>query len=353
MKVKTYVFEDVKEGMELIKAEYGADTMILDIRNACHPSRKSCEISIAVEGDDELGTTDPGGNIRKRSEAIWGYALRLVHERMTVIESDLMKERTREYPLPLRILLDRLIKNGFDRHLATSIISEVYSDIGGTAEDSTKANLFVKKVIERQIKIWDIVGGDGPMVLLGPSGAGKTQTAKKLARKFSAQGKAVSILAYDAFNRRSHEDLMSFAEKNGVPFSFTTNEDDIGFMVEKDRTRKIVDLTGDYAVQKRMLDKLRSVEKIVVLPAGARDEKIRGYCDDHGQDQMAGIAFTKLDEEETLGHLGHNLIYSGRPLCVLTTGIHIEDILLPDYESLYKILLEGNTWKNEGRRTLQ
>lgn len=353
MKVKTYVFEDVKEGMELIKAEYGSDTMILDIRNTGRPSRKSCEISIAVEGEDEPGTTDTGGNVRKRSEAIWSYALRLVNERLTGIESDLIKERMREYPLPLRVLLDKLTKSGFDRHLAMSIISEVYSDIGGTAEDSVKANLFVKKAIERQIKIRDITDGDGPVVLLGPSGAGKTHTTKKLAKTFAARGKAVSILAYDAFSKRSQDDLMSFAGKNNIPFSFTTNEEDIGFIVEKDRTRKIIDLTGDYVVQKRVLDKLRNVEKIIVLPAGARDEKIRGYCSDPGQDGMTGIAFTKLDEEETLGHLGHNLIYSGRSLCILTMGIHIEDILMPDHESFYKILLEGNTWKKEGRRTLQ
>jgi len=353
MKVKTYVFDDVKEGMERIKTEYGSDTMILDIRNTGHPSRKGCEISIAVEGDDEPDTTDPGGrNVRKRSETIWSYALKLVNERMAVIESELTKERTREYPLPLRILLDKLTKNGFDRHLAMSMISEVYSDIGGTAEDSIKANLFLKKAMERQIKIRDIMGGDGPMVLLGPFGAGKTQTTKKLAKAFTAQGKAVTILAYDAFSRRSHDDLMSFAEKNGIPFSFTTNEEDIGFIVERDRTRKIVDLTGDHEVQKRVFEKLRNVEKIIVLPAGARDEKIRGYCSDPGQGEMTGIAFTKLDEEETLGHLGHNLIYSGRPLCILTTGIHIEDILMPDHESFYKILLEGNIWKKEGR-TLQ
>jgi len=91
---------------------------------------------------------------------------------------------------------------------------------------------------------------------------------------------------------------------------------------------------------------------VIVLPAGARDEKIRSYCSDFSDVSNTAIGFTKLDEEENLGHLGHNLINLGQPLSFLTTGIGIDDILMPDHESLFKILLEGNTWKKEERKPL-
>jgi len=352
MRVKTYVFEDVKAGMEAIKAQYGSETMIVDIKNnGNHVSQKSCEISIALEEEAQSNACDLS-DVRKKTEAIWNYALRLMNERLEGIEADIIKERTREYPLPLRVLFDRLAKNGFNRKLAISLISEVFGEIGDAAQDSMKANSSARRAMARQISICNIADENGPLLMLGPTGSGKTQTTKKLAKILASQKKAVSIVAYDPFTKGSYDDLMSFSESHGIPFSFTTNEDDIGFIVERDRRQKIIDITGHANVQRKVLEKLKEIAKVIVLPAGARDEKIRSYCSDFSDVSNTAIGFTKLDEEENLGHLGHNLINLGQPLSFLTTGIGIDDILMPDHESLFKILLEGNTWKKEERKPL-
>jgi flagellar biosynthesis GTPase FlhF len=352
MRVKTYVFEDVKAGMDAIKAQYGSDTMIVDIKNnGNHVSRKSCEISIALEEELEPNACDLV-DVRKKTEAIWNYALRLMNERLEGIETDIIKERTREYPLPLRVLFDKLVKNGFDRKLAMSLISEVFGEIGEAAQDSMKANTSMRRAMARQISICSLAEESGPILMLGPTGAGKTQTTKKLANIFAAQDKAISIVAYDPFTKGSYDDLMSFSESHGLPFSFTTNEEDIGFIVERDRRQKIIDISGHSSVQKKVLEKLREINKVIVLPAGARDEKNRNYCNDFSDVSSSTIGFTKLDEEEKLGHLGHNLINLGQPLSFLTTGIGIDDIVMPNHESLFKILLEGNTWKKEERKPL-
>lgn len=352
MRVKTYVFEDVKAGMEAIKAQYGSDTMIVDIKNnGNHVTQKSCEISIALEEETQSNACDLG-DVRKKTEAIWNYALRLMNERLEGIETDIIKERTRGYPLPLRVLFDRLVKNGFDRKLAMSLISEVFGDIGDAAQDSMKANTSMRRAIARQITMCNIVDENGPILMLGPTGSGKTQTTKKLAKILASNERAVSIVAYDPFTKGSYDDLMSFSESHGIPFSFTTNEDDIGFIVERDRRQKIIDVTGHSIIQRKVLERLQDINKVIVLPAGARDEKIRCYCSDFSDVSNSTIGFTKLDEEENLGHLGHNLMNLGQPLSFLTMGIGIDDIIMPDHESLFKILLEGNTWKKEERKPL-
>lgn len=352
MRVKTYVFEDVKAGMEAIKAQYGSETMIVDIKsNATATSQKGCEISIAVE-DEAQPTACDLVDVRRKTEEIWNYALRLMNERLAGIETDIMRERTREYPLPLRVLFDKLVRNGFDRRLAMSLISEVFGELGSGAQDSMKANVAMRRAVARQISLCSLVNEDGPILMLGPTGAGKTQTTKKLARFLAAQEKAVSIVAYDPFTKGSYDDLMSFSESSGLPFSFTTSEEDIGFIVEKDRRIKIIDVTGHATIQKKVLEKLGEINKIIVLPAGARDEKIKSYCREFGDASRSTVGFTKLDEEETLGHLGHNLINLGQPLSFLTTGVGLDDIVMPDHESLFKILLEGNTWKKEEKRPL-
>lgn len=352
MKVKTYVFEDVKVGMEAIKAQYGSDTMIVDIKsNGNGVSQKSCEISIAV--DEELQSRPYDLiEVRKKTEEIWNYALMLMNERLAGIENDIIKERTREYPLPLRILFDKLVKSGFERKRAMSLISEVYGDIGDAAQDSIKANASLRRAMARQISIKNIAEENSPILMLGPTGVGKTQTTKKLAKILAAKDNPISIVAYDPYTKGSYDDLMSFSKSQGLPFSFTTNEDDINYIVERDRRQKIIDIAGHASVQKRVLEKLRGINKIILLPAGARDDKMRSYCNEFGDVEDSAIGFTKLDEEENLGHIGHNLITLGLPVSFLTTGIGVDNIVIPDHESLFKILLEGNTWKREERKLL-
>jgi len=353
MRVKTYVFEDVKVGMEAIKAQYGSDAMIVDIKqNGNQVAQKSCEISIALEAEPQSNTCDLV-DVRKKTEAIWNYALMLMNNRLADIENDIIKERTREYPLPLRILFDRLVKNGFDRKLAMSLISEVFGEIGDAAQDSIRANTSLRRAMARQISFVNIIDESGPILMLGPTGSGKTQTTKKLAKLLTTKEKALSIVAYDPFAKGSYDDLMSFSERHGLPFSFTTNEEDVSFIVERDRRQKIIDVTGHLNIQRKVLEKLRDIKKMIVLPAGARDDKMQSYCSNFSDIANSMIGFTKLDEEESLGHIGHNLINLGQPLSFLTTGIDIDDIVIPDHESLFKILLEGNTWKKEERKPLQ
>jgi len=352
MRVKTYVFEDVKVGMEAIKTQYGSDTIIVDIKNnGNNSSPKSCEISIAVDEEPQSSQYDLI-EVRKKTEKIWNYALLLMNERLAGIENDIIKERTREYPLPLRIILDKLVKNGFERKLAMSLISAVYGEIGDSAQDSIKANASIKRTIAQQISMNNIIDESGSILILGPTGAGKTQTTKKLAKILAARDKAVSIVAYDPFTKGSYDDLMSFSEKHGLPFSFTTNEEDIGFIVERDRRQKIIDITGHSNIQRKVLERLKDICKIIVLPAGARDEKMQSYCSEFDNGTNTTVGFTKLDEEESLGHIGHNLIRLGLPVSLLTNGIGIDDIVIPDHESLFKILLEGNIWKKEERKPL-
>ncbi len=352
MRVKTYVFEDVKVGMEAIKTQYGSDTIIVDIKNnGDNSSPKNCEISIAVDEEPQSSQYDLI-EVRKKTERIWNYALLLMNERLAGIENDIIKERTREYPLPLRIILDKLIKNGFERKLAMSLISEVYGEIGDSAKDSIKANTAIKRAVAQQISVKNIIEESGSILMLGPTGAGKTQTTKKLAKILAAKNKAVSIVAYDPFTKGSYDDLMSFSETHGLSFSFTTNEEDISFIVERDRRQKIIDITGHSNIQRKVLERLKDICKIIVLPAGARDEKMQSYCSALDNVTNTTIGFTKLDEEESLGHIGHNLIGLGLPVSLLTKGIGIDDIVIPEHESLFKILLEGNIWKKEERKPL-
>jgi len=148
----------------------------------------------------------------------------------------------------------------------------------------------------------------------------------------------------------SYDELISFSENNGIPLSFTVNEEDLYFIMDKDKRRKIIDLTGYKTIQKNVVGKLKGAEKVILLPAGARDDKVRNYCSEFSGPNVVGLAFTKLDEEEAVAHMFNNLIYLEQPLCFLTTGLDVNDLVIPDTDTFFQILLEGNICKTKERK---
>ncbi len=51
-----------------------------------------------------------------------------------------------------------------------------------------------------------------------------------------------------------------------------------GFIVERDRRQKIIDITGHSSIQMKVLERLQDISKIIVLSAGARDEKMQAIA---------------------------------------------------------------------------
>jgi flagellar biosynthesis GTPase FlhF len=260
----------------------------------------------------------------------------------------MIMDKVKTYPLPLKVLFDKIIKNGVNARLAMSMISDVYGEIGQLAENSVKAAFFLKNIIARRISIYDITGSDDAVILLGPTGAGKTETAKKMAKLISDRQEQVTVMVFDPIKRGSYDEFRAFSDTTGIPFAFTTDIDDLCVKIGKCTGKKIIDVTGHVDFQERISERLPAIKKVIILPAGARDEKMTNYLKKFkGANHIAGVIFTKLDEEDSLGHLCHNLIALDLPLCSVTTGIHLRDIAIPSVEMLGKLFLEGNQWKRE------
>jgi len=344
MKIKTYVFDDLKKGIDILKREYGPDTIIIDMKESIHGgSSKMCEISIAIEDPSRPDDDEPKIG-RKKAEAIWDSITNQVFEKIGLLESEIITDRLKSYPVALRFLYDKMVKNGFYPRLALSLISEIYIEIGEFSHETSKASFFLKDIIGKKIKINDI-NGFGHILILGPLGAGKTQTAKKLAVMLSALGKPVSLISYSPTGDKSKNEIWETSEKRGVRFFYTDSIEKIYSFMEKDERQKIIDIPGILDFQRDVFKRLRDVSRIMVFSAGSRDEKIKNYLDLFGDRGIGGVIFTKLDEEYTLGHILSNLILLEQKICCFTTGTDISDIIMPEKEIFYKILLEGNRWR--------
>lgn len=344
MKVKTFTFDDIRKGMDVIKDQFGPDTIIMDIKqNSLNGNgwiKKGCEISIAVENDPAAAIESDIGEIRKKTEAIWSDAARYLTERLTSIESDMIVDRLKAYPMPLKVLYDRLARSGLDRYVIMSLLSEVYAEIGTIAENSTKAVFFLKAKLGKRIALFNAVTTDESLLLMGPTGSGKTETVKKLAFAIHNRDINVSVIGFDPVRKGSCDELQAFSEKTGIPFQFATTIEDLLKKFRETEGRKLIDVTGHLAYQKEVLDPFREIKKIAVFSAGSRDETIENYLDNMKGISIAGLIFTRLDEERRLGHLCNTIMKIGRPIAAMTRGAGVNDILVPDHETFGKLLIE-------------
>jgi flagellar biosynthesis GTPase FlhF len=348
MKVKTYTFDDIRKGMDVIKEQFGPDTIIMDIKQNNHNgngwTKKGCEISIAVENDPAATVETDLGEIRKKTEAIWSDAARYLTERLVSIETDMLLDRLKAYPMPLKILHDRLVRAGLDRHVTMSLLSEVFAEIGSIAENSTKALFFTRTKLGKRISLCDIMAAEEPLLIIGPAGSGKTETAKKLARLMDDRDLHPSIIAFDPVRRGTYEELRVFSEQTAIPFQFATGIEDLRRKAREGSGKKLIDVTGHLTYQGEVVDSFRDMKKIVVFPAGTRDETMEHYLNIMDGTAIAGLIFTKLDEEERLGHLCNSILRLSRPIAALTRGVGTGDIVIPDLETFGRILIEGKAW---------
>jgi len=345
MRVKTYSFDDIRKGMDTIKEQYGPDTIIMDIKqnylDGYGWSKKGCEISIAVEEEPATDQDDLLLELRRGTEAVWQHTTQYLSDRLSSMETEIIRDRLKTYPISLKVLFDKITKSGFNNHLALELVSEVYTEVGHLTENTTKTIFFLKNVLAKRMKTYSIMNSLEPIVVFGPTGAGKTETVKKLSKMASDMGIAASVIAFDPVKQSSYDEMRAFSDATGVPFQFSTSIDDLAVKAGRVKGKLFIDLTGQMDIQKKVMDKLEGLKKIIVFPAGARDDKISYYIKTFQHCNVAGLIFSKLDEEERFGNFCYSVLTLNWPVCFITKGIKLNDIVPYNKETFSRLLIEG------------
>ncbi|HEX2967316.1 MAG TPA: hypothetical protein VHO84_16130, partial [Syntrophorhabdaceae bacterium] len=281
MRIRTYSFDDIKKGMEAIKQQYGPDTIIMDVKhnklNDQGQTRKGCEISIGVEDQSSSMQDDCLLEMRRGTEAVWQYTTKYLGERLNSIEREMIGDRMKSYPISLKVLFEKMVRNGLDTYSALELVSEVYAEVGSLTEDSTSTLYFLKNAVAKRMKTCSMTKTAEPLMILGPSGSGKTDSAKKLAKICTDLRLPVSIISYDPARRSGCGDLLDYSESTGIPFHFTTDLEELSTKIKTMTGKIIIDTSGQIEVQKRAAAKFAGMKTAVVLPAANKDEKSLHY----------------------------------------------------------------------------
>jgi len=175
-------------------------------------------------------------------------------------------------------------------------------------------------------------------VLVGPGGAGKTTTAIKLAAAHikGAAGRAGMLLTLDDQRIGAIEQLRIFGSLLRVPVAVATSAAGVRetWDAASSMAWLIVDTPGvglgetqRRSELRQMLEPLKTMEVHLVLNACTREKDLMRTIDAWRGFPADRLAFTRLDEAETCGHLLNLLVRSGLAISDLGTGPSIPEDL--------------------------
>ncbi len=193
------------------------------------------------------------------------------------------------------------------------------------------------------------------IVLVGPTGVGKTTTIAKLAAKSKIhEHRRVGLITIDTFRIAAVDQLEKYAEIIGLPLIVATSPSEVEIAVEEFRAKEtdivFIDTAGRSHRDELKMTELR--EFLAVLPDAEVHLVLSTMT--HGKtilsvaNRFSGIGFhkvilTKVDETISFGALVSALISIGRPVSFVTDGQNVpDDIVASDPERLADLVLKVN-----------
>lgn len=197
------------------------------------------------------------------------------------------------------------------------------------------------------------------MMLVGPTGVGKTTTLAKLAARFAYIGDVrlkTGIITLDTYRIGAVEQLFQYAKLMKLPILDVINEIDFSKAIKSLSQCDIilVDTIGSSQYDKDKLNKLESllrnsgaqIDVNLVLSAGSKIEDLLEIYDNFSFLNIDTMIITKFDETKMFGNV-FSLIYETKiPVSYFSIGQEVpDDLLEAKSEFLVECILGG--YKNK------
>ncbi|MDA8233827.1 MAG: flagellar biosynthesis protein FlhF [Clostridia bacterium] len=188
------------------------------------------------------------------------------------------------------------------------------------------------------------------VVLVGPTGVGKTTTIAKLAATFSiVDKKKVALITADTYRIAAVEQLKTFGEIIGVPVDVVYTPQELSSAVQNhgDKDLVIIDTAGrshknevQMAELKNFIEVVHPAEIFLVLSATTKARDMLEIIDSYGDVQIGRLIFTKLDETASCGVILNAINKTKKNLSYITTGQSVpDDIEVANPEKITRMIL--------------
>ena len=381
MLVKRYHAKDMQQAMDTVIRELGSDAVVLNSRKVRKKgiknifSRPILEVMVAYDPANMPSAkknaayfgggaeSEPKGRENKAVPAD-GEQFERLDKRIDAIDemlgdfinkfSFVKREITYDYPEEVEELLCRMIKNQVREELAHSLAKETETMLRkqpGTNAAEVLEHLMLEQLGKPE-PILHKKFTQKVIMIIGPTGVGKTTTIVKLAADFSVkQKKKVGIINTDTFRIGAQEQLQTYADILGIPLQVVYQMDELESALEgmSDRDIIFIDTAGKRPGDEQHKEDILEIIKIakpedilMCLSASTGFASIKEIVDTYGFLDEYRLLVTKLDETQYRGALLNISWYTQKPLAYVTTGQNVpDDIEMVDVSSVANQILCG------------
>ena len=244
--------------------------------------------------------------------------------------------------------VDFLRDNEFEKALAIEI-DEFFDE-----KDFDRINYKegLKAFFRRYIKVKHEENEKKFVMLIGPTGVGKTTTCAKIVANNWRNEKKVGFITADTYRLEAVSQLKAYANIMRVPIEVVSKPEDLTKTIEKFREKDLVlmDTAGRSPKNKEQMDELKSyvkskgdnMETILVLSATSKSSVLMETIEKFEQIGFDSIIVTKIDETSNFSSLLSILKKYPYPFYYITNGQSVpDDIEICTEEMLVDIFMKG------------
>jgi flagellar biosynthesis protein FlhF len=384
MKIKKYQAKTTREALLLVKADLGPEAVILKIHEPKNLLGKSEGVEVTAALDEtvlppeaipsaEMGSdpvSAPGAYDRRgvqkvqwrnideeskvldhngrNSVGLGGKVEKTMHE-VQALRQDVhhlrdelktsMKTSQAGMPAEFQSIAKGLERAGLTQAVIQDIIAELM--ISCPPEDRSGSRLLAasRRILASRIPASPGIpirkGRSAVMLLLGPTGVGKSTTIAKIAGREMLRGnRTVAIITTDCYRMGALEQMQSFANATNIELETVFGPDDVQESLErlKHHDLILVDTAGRSRNNQEHLDELKAFvaavhpdEVHLVLSLNTRDRDLLEMVELFRPMGVNRILFTKQDETFELGALYWLTSQTKLPVSFVATGQRIPD----------------------------
>ena len=357
LRLKRYTAASIQEALERVRAEMGDGALIVETRRIRPWWRLWGRPSVEVVAALDLGASDGAASGAAGRRAPAPAAEPRPHPprpRAQPPDSERppaapqasggagVRERT--------LWFERLVERDVEASLAWEIVQRAERLARATGRPMAEAVADQVGAFVPTMPVWERQERPRFVMLVGPTGTGKTTTLAKLAANFALiAGWRVGLVTTDTFRIGAVHQLRTYAELVGLPLWVVRDGQELQGIADVARQDLVlIDTTGhnpgDGAKLAATLALVRSMPPetlvLLVVPAGVRQSDLAELLAAYRPVPVHGVVVTKVDETRRRGTLLNAPRWAGCPLAYITTGqIVPDDIEVADAETVARWLL--------------